>query len=252
MRHLAIAAAFVASSVLLAPTTVTAKTVAGVTFAATSRPGTAQVKLIGAGLRSKWMVKVYAMAAYSKSGKRSAQDLINTDEPKFIWIRMLRTIGGNKMRSAIDDGLADNVPSATRKSIAGNIAKLKRAFPDSIKEGLDIGFVYEPGTGTTLRFAHHDAVTLKGKDTMSALWAIWFGKDPADDDLKDGILGKEAVFPSDSRSQAAARSKVAHDQHRHQRTEYRRQRAREAVRAQRAKSLQERGLRGGSNRHRRA
>jgi hypothetical protein len=32
--------------------------------------------------------------------------------------------------------------------------------------------------------------TIAGADFANALFSIWFGRDPADDDLKDALLGK--------------------------------------------------------------
>lgn len=190
MKNLLISAVFAALVAIGPPSTAAAKTVAGVKFPATVQPAADNVKLIGAGLRTKWMVKVYAMAAYSGSGKRSASAIINANEPKFIWIRMLRTISGDKMKAAIDEGIEDNVDGATRAKISGQVSKLKRAFSGSIPKGADIGFIYTPGKGTIVRFRSVDKVTLKGTAMMKALWSIWFGKEPADDDLKDAIVGR--------------------------------------------------------------
>lgn len=167
---------------------VDAASAGGVSFPETVTLGGESLPIVGVGLRSKWMVKVYAMAVYQKTPTKNAGHLIKTDESKFIWIKMLRTIDGDKMRDAIREGLENNVPESTRKAIEGSVAKLEKAFPGEIPKGANIGFWYVPGRGTVLQLGDVDKARLPGKRFMSALWAIWFGKDPADSDLKKSVL----------------------------------------------------------------
>ncbi|MCK5915774.1 MAG: chalcone isomerase family protein, partial [Deltaproteobacteria bacterium] len=49
---------------------------------------------------------------------------------------------------------------------------------------------YTPGVGTTVKINDKTKGTISGRDFMSALWAIWLGSNPADGDLKEGMLGK--------------------------------------------------------------
>ncbi len=160
----------------------------GAEFPDTVTLGGETLDLVGVGLRSKWMVKVYGMAVYQKTPTKKAAHLIGADEPKFIWIKMLRGIDGDKMRDAIDEGLEANVAEATRTAIAAQVASLKKAFPGEIPKGANIGFWYQPGRGTVLQLGDVDKARLPGKAFMSALWSIWFGKEPADADLKRSVL----------------------------------------------------------------
>ncbi len=160
----------------------------GASFPDTVELGGEKLPIVGVGLRSKWMVKVYAMAVYQKTPTKNAGHLIRGDEPKFIWIKMLRTIDGDKMRDAIDEGLENNTSESTRKSIAAAVDKLKRSFPNEIPKGANIGFWYVPGRGTVLQMGDVDKARMAGKTFMTALWSIWFGKDPADADLKKSVL----------------------------------------------------------------
>ena len=165
----------------------TAKKIAGYTFPATITEGGQTLELVGVGLRSKWFVKVYVMGVYQKTNKRSASHLINSNEPKVLWLHMMRGISGDKMRSGIDDGINDNVSAANRKKIAAQIDKLKRAMPSKLKNKTDIRFAFAPGKGTVLSFNKHKKASFKGQAFMRALWSIWFGRNPADKDLKKGV-----------------------------------------------------------------
>lgn len=190
-RFAALATALLLAAALLAAPNqghAAAKTIAGYTFPATISEGGETLELVGVGLRSKWFVKVYAIGVYQKTNKRSASHLINSNEPKVLWLHMLRGISGDKMREGIDDGIRDNVPEATRKQIAPQVDKLKRSMPPKLTNKADIRFSYAPGKGITLSFNKRNKATFKGRAFMSAVWSIWFGTKPADKDLKSGVL----------------------------------------------------------------
>lgn len=188
-RRCALVAVFALTiGVTLGPVAADAATIAGATFADSVAMGGEDLPLVGVGLRSKWTVKVYAMAVYQKTPTKKSGHLIGADEPKFIWIKMLRGIDGDKMRDAIAEGLENNVSESTRAAIADSVSKLVKAFPNEIPKGANIGFWYVPGRGTVLQLGDVDKVRLPGKAFMSALWSIWFGKEPADDDLKRSVL----------------------------------------------------------------
>ncbi len=166
-----------------------ARTVEGVDFPESTSAAGGTVNLIGVGVRTKWMTNVYAMGVYSANAKKASGHIVNADEPKLLWLHMLRGIGGDKMRDAIDDGLDKNTSEADRAKLQTDIDRVKAAFPASIGKGLVIQFAYSPAKGTTLRIGGSDKVNVPGKAFMVAMWAIWFGGRPADKDLRDAVLG---------------------------------------------------------------
>lgn len=165
------------------------RTVEGVDFPETSAASGAPVSLVGVGVRTKWMTNVYAMGVYQATAKKSASHIVNSDEAKLLWLHMLRGISGDKMRDAIDDGLEKNISEAELAKIKPDVERIKAAFPGSIGKGLVIQFAYTPAKGTTLRIGGSDKVTVAGRGFMAAMWSIWFGKSPADKDLRDAVLG---------------------------------------------------------------
>lgn len=164
-----------------------AREIEGINFDETRNVGGHELKLVGLGLRTKWFFNVYVMAAYSKSGERTQRALLS-NQPKFTWIKLLRKIPADKMRDALDEGFEKNVPEDKLGGLKERLEKLKGWFPDPIKKGLDIGFTYRPGTGTTVMIGGEEKGTLEGADFAKALWRVWFGNKPADKSLKNGIL----------------------------------------------------------------
>ena len=62
-----------------------------------------------------------------------------------------------------------------------------KAIPD-LKGGQQILITYFPGTGTLLRAGRGEEITIPGKDFADALFSVWLGKQPVDDDLKGEML----------------------------------------------------------------
>ena len=62
-------------------------------------------------------------------------------------------------------------------------------IPD-LKEGQILKLTYVPGKGTTVKGGAAAEATVEGKDFADALFSVWLGKNPVDEDLKQGMLGK--------------------------------------------------------------
>lgn len=162
----------------------------GYNFPADAQAAGQAVKLVGAGVRTKWMMNVYVLGAYQATVTRKASFLVGSDEPKMLWLHMLRGIDASKMRDAIDEGLEKNVGSAERARIQGDVDKIKAAFPATVGKGLDIQFIHSPSAGFVLKIGGAQKVASADKALSKAMWSIWFGSHPADSDLKKGVLGE--------------------------------------------------------------
>jgi hypothetical protein len=147
------------------------------------------LKLVGVGLRDKWgIINIYVMGVYMVNPKKSARHIIHADEPKLLWIKMLRNMSGETMANALQEGLEKNCTEEEYAQVKDRVAQLKAKFPEKIPKGADVGFTYLPGKGMLLRYGTEDKGAIPGKDFMVAMFKIWFGKKPADKDLKKAIL----------------------------------------------------------------
>ncbi len=162
--------------------------VAGVKFPAYVRPGSKPLPLLGAGLRTKWLFKLYALAVYQVTRKYTAHHVIRANEQKFIWLHMLRPVKAADLAEAVNEGLRDNMPPKIRRQIAPQVALFVKALPPTIPKGAAIGFWYRPGKGVLVNIQHGAKLDLEGYDVMVAIWSIWFGKKPSDSGLKRDVL----------------------------------------------------------------
>jgi len=152
--------------------------------------------LNGAGVRYKAIFKVYAAALYAPGKTPTPEAVIGGPGPRRLHIVMLREIDANELGKLFTRGMQDN---ATRdefaKSIPGTI-KMGEMFAARKRLLAGDGFTidYLPGTGTVISVnGKQEIEPVKEPEFFSALMHIWLGRQPADSQLKDALLGKAAA-----------------------------------------------------------
>jgi hypothetical protein len=149
------------------------------------------LQLNGMGYRVKFVFDVYILGFYTESKVDSRDSAQALKGPKRIIMHMVRDeVSRDKMISALNDGFEQNTTDAQLASLESRIKQFSTFFPDLVKDDVVI-LDYIPGVGT--RVSVNDGVkgTIEGVDFYPALLDIWLGDEPADDDLKDAMLGVE-------------------------------------------------------------
>lgn len=179
-----------AASLTCAPAWSAGMEVAGVHVPEQLSEGGHALVLNGAGLRTKFVVKVYVAALYATAKTSDAAALVNSDEPRRMRLRLLRDVDSKSLDEALQDGLRDNTP-------AQELAQLKAPAERLSALMADIGAVRE-GDVVDLDFdAQGVAVTDNGKSRgridspafARALLRVWLGDKPAQASLKKALLG---------------------------------------------------------------
>jgi hypothetical protein len=92
------------------------------------------------------------------------------------------------------DAVNEGFEKATNKNTApikSDIESFITAFKEEIKVGDVYDINYSPEKGVSVLKNNKLVKTVGGNLAFKkALFGIWLGEDPADDDLKDGMLGK--------------------------------------------------------------
>ena len=170
--------------------------VAGVKFANTLQVGSSKLQLNGAGVRYKVVFKVYAAALYLTDKATTPEAVLAAPGPRHLQIVMLRDIDANELGRLFTKGMEQNAPREEfSKSIAG-IMRMSDIFSSRKKLVAGDSFAVEwvPGTGTVITVnGKPEGAPIKEPEFYSALMKIWLGKSPADQQLKDALLGKAAA-----------------------------------------------------------
>jgi hypothetical protein len=170
-------------------TAVYAADVEGVNFPDTMKAGGQDLVFNGGGKRVKFMMKVYVTGLYLKQKSSDAAKIIAADEPMSVRLQITSgLVTPDKMKSAVMEGF--------EKSTNGNIAPIKAkidSFMNIFKEqkkGDAYDFSYVPGKGLEVFKNGAMSSTIEGLEFKKALYGIWLGDKPAQDDLKAKMLGK--------------------------------------------------------------
>ena len=152
-----------------------------------------RLQLNGAGVRFRAVFRVYAAGLYLAQKAETPEAVLSAPGPKRLNIVMLRDIDANELGKLFTRGMEKN---ATRedfvKAIPGTI-KMGEIFAAKKKlasgESFQVDWV--PGQGTVILINGKPAAEpIKEPEFYSALMKIWLGKDPADANLKEALLGK--------------------------------------------------------------
>ncbi len=177
-------------AVLLIAPSVYAVEVGGKNLPDTITVGTDTLVLNGAGVREKWFMDIYACGLYLKNKSSDANQIMSADEPMVI--RMVVISGlmtQEKMVAALNEGF--------EKSTGGNID----AFRDKIDKYIAghageivadnvIEYQYIPGEGISVFRNGEKRTTINGLDFKKAVVGIWLCDEPAQESLKEKMLGK--------------------------------------------------------------
>lgn len=146
--------------------------------------------LNGAGLRTRFVVKVYVAALYVTTKSQDAAAVINSTEPRRIRLQLLRDVDSESLDEALQDGLRDNTPPKELATLKASADRLKSLVADLgiAREGdvVDVDFDAQ-GVAVTHNGKHRGRVD--NPDFARALLRVWLGDKPAQTSLKNALLG---------------------------------------------------------------
>jgi len=156
-------------------------------------PNAPELVLNGAGIRTRFFVKVYVGALYLPEKKTAAADVLALGGAKRVSLAMLRDLTAQQLADALNEGFAANNPPADQERYKGQLAELLAVMTalGQAKQGEVIALDFVPDSGT--RVLVNGAA--KGKPIPDegfyrAILKVWLGEKPVDADLKRGLLGQ--------------------------------------------------------------
>jgi hypothetical protein len=145
--------------------------------------------LNGAGVRTKFVLTLYAGGLYLKAKTADGNKIIQANEVMAI---RLKTISGfitaEKMATAIKEGF-HNSTGGKSSALQPQINQFMAAFKQKIVKGDEFDFIYTPATGTQVIKNRKVLTTIKSFPFKKALFGIWLSNRPAQQSLKKEMLG---------------------------------------------------------------
>ncbi|MDT0650162.1 chalcone isomerase family protein [Autumnicola edwardsiae] len=145
--------------------------------------------LNGAGMRKKFWIDLYAAGLYLESESSDGNKILVANEPMAIKLHIVsKMVSSEKMIDAIKDGFEKSTNGNTAP-IASEIKQVIGFLQEEIKKDDIFDIIHTPGNGVVLIKNGQRKGKIEGMDFKKALFGIWLSKDPADDDLKELMLG---------------------------------------------------------------
>jgi Chalcone isomerase-like len=168
-----------------------ARDVAGVTLpdSITLAAGRPPLVLNGAGVRSKFFIKVYVGALYLPESTTNPWAVLRHTGPVAVHMYFVHSeVTKEKLVNAWNEGFAANLDPAEHAKLKERIERFNGLFR-TVRQGDVVRLDYVPGTGTAVSINGDKRGVIEGEDFMHAWLRIWLGDHPADDDLKRAMLG---------------------------------------------------------------
>lgn len=164
--------------------------VAGVQVPEQLSEGGHALVLNGAGLRTKFIVKVYVAALYASAKSQDAAALINSNEPRRMRLQLLRDVDSKSLDAALQDGLRDNTHKQELAALQAHADRLSSLMAEigSAREGdvIDLDF---DARGVTITDNGKQRGRIDDPAFARALLRVWLGDNPAQSSLKKALLG---------------------------------------------------------------
>ncbi len=177
-----------AQAQVLAPTV----EVSGVKYEQAIKLGDQTLQLNGAGTRYKAVFQVYTAGLYLSAKANTAEAVLGAPGPKRLHIVMLREVDGNELGRLFTKGIEQNASRDEFAKAINGVLRVAEIFSSrkSLTAGEHFTIDFIPGTGSVVLLnGKPQGAPIKEPEFYSALLRIWLGKSPADEQLKDALLG---------------------------------------------------------------
>jgi len=149
------------------------------------------LQLNGMGYRTKFIFNIYVGALYTESKVESRDAVQALKGPKRVVMHMVYDeVSKEKMANAWHEGFEENNSDDQLDKLKSRLDTFIAYFPD-LKEGDIVLLDFIPGKGTRVTINGAVKGVIAGDDFYAALLDVWLGDEPADDDLKEAMLGDE-------------------------------------------------------------
>ncbi len=144
--------------------------------------------LKGLGVKSYLFVKVFVAGFYVEENFKT-QDALE-DVPKRLEVAYFYKIPGARLAVETSRRIKLNTNQQEFNQIKDRVNKMNSYFVD-LNPGDRYALTYIPNQGTYFTYNEKLIGKIEGNDFAKALFAVWIGKNPISQSLKESLLGNE-------------------------------------------------------------
>jgi hypothetical protein len=169
--------------------------VAGVKMPEILRVADSELTLNGAGVRTKFFFKVYALGLYLTEKKTTADAILASTGPRRVSLTLLRTVKADEFGEAFIKAMNENSKPEELARVAIQIKQFETMFTlfPEVRSGDNLVFDWIPGVGTvTIMNGKKIGDAVADVAFYNAFLKIWIGSHPADSGLKPKLMGTDS------------------------------------------------------------
>ena len=190
-------AALAAASSMLMPAASWAQAKLGdVTFPGDVTVGGQKLLLNGFGMRFRFGFRVYAAALYTPTKLTKNEDVTKPTVAKRMQLVAQRDVKGDDFGKLFSRGMEENMTKEDFSKIINGVIRMGNIFAEAkqFSKGDVIIIDNIPGTGLVANFrGKPQGEPIKEPEFSENFFKIWFGKKPADDQLRQALLGGQST-----------------------------------------------------------
>lgn len=165
--------------------------VAGVEIQEGIDVGGKELVLNGAGIRKKAFLNLYVGSLYTVEKTTDETAVVTGEEEMSVRLEITsRMISNSAMKEAVEEGFDASTTDAEYAAISDRVEAFVEVFEEEISRGDQFAFDYIPGEGIRAYKNGNHLITVEGEDFKKALYGIWLGDNPADENLKKEMMNK--------------------------------------------------------------
>jgi hypothetical protein len=152
--------------------------------------GESKLVLNGSGARTKYLMQLYVAGLYLADPSADAAAIIAADAPMSVRLHITSgMVTQEKLVASLNEGF-DNSTGGETEPLHKEIDDFRRLFAAKITKGDVFDLVYLPEQGVIVLKNGKRQGAVPGLAFKQALFGIWLGEVPADEDLKLALLEK--------------------------------------------------------------
>jgi len=191
MKSFSFKALLASALMAFAVTSAGAAEISGVKYDDAMKVSGKELKLNGLGVRTKFVLKVYAAGLYLQEKQSTVEGVLKVEGPRRMRLVMMRDVTSDSFGEAFMAGLNDNVSTAEKSKIISQISKFGEMFAllPGLKSGDVLDLDWLPGVGMQ-NFLNGKPIGEVTQDLAfyNAVLKIWLGEKPVDRSLKPKLL----------------------------------------------------------------
>ena len=162
------------------------------------------LSLAGTGVRTKFIVKVYAGALYMDAAAKSElasfkaeaakpsqavyDAIIRGSFARLFVLHFVRDVDSGKIKEAFEEGLSNSI-DINASDVQKDVQSFLAASGADMKEGQEMKILLT-GDEVAVTTPSGSSPAIKNQKLAAAVAGIWLGKKPVTEDLKKGLLNR--------------------------------------------------------------